>query len=230
MDTPPDRPEPPSRRPLPPPPRPLPPRPARRDYAAEEEAGRRLLNAQFLLRRGQATEAEAETRAILAERPGDAAVHELLGDILAARGDEAGAAASYGAAQRSEPGRASAEAKFARIALRQAETRQRAKMGVAYAASDTGLVRGGGRGAWPAILGSSICPGLGQIVRGQYVKGGLMLGGQLLGLLLLAGLAHDRPGRSYFGPGFWIVTALMTCGWIYAVVDAAIPPARGDNS
>ncbi len=222
MDTPPD-PFPP---PNPPPPRPLPSRPARRDYAAEEEAGRRLMNAQFLLRRGQATEAEAEARAILAERPGDAAAHELLGDILAARGDEAGAAASYGAAQKSEPGRASAEAKFAKIALRQAETRQRAKMGVAYAASDTALVRGGVRGAWLVIIGSGICPGLGQIVRGQYVKGGLMLGGQLLGLLLLAGLAHDRPGRSYFGPGFWIVTALMTGGWIYAVVDAAITPPR----
>jgi len=224
MDTPPDPASPlgPAR---PTPPRPLPPRPARRDYAAEEEAGRRLLNAQFLLRRGQAAEAEAATRAILAERPDDAAAHELLGDVLAARADEPGAASSYGAAQKLEPGRASAEAKFAKIALRQAEARQREKMGVAYAASDTALVRGGGRGAWLAILGSSICPGLSQIVRGQYVKGGLMLGGQILGLLLLAGLAHDRPGRSYFGPGFWIVTALMTGGWIYAGVDAAITPA-----
>ena len=203
-----------------------PPRPAarpRRDYAAEEEAGRRLTNAHILLRRGRAAEAEASVRAILAERPADAAALELLGDVLAARNDWEGAGAAYQDALKHEPGRASAETKFGTATLRRVEGERREKLGVAYAATDAAMVRraGGARGGWPVILGSLICPGLGQVVQGQTVKGAVLIGVFLLGLLLLALLPHGGSGRSYFGPAFWVVSALLAGDWLYAVADAA---------
>lgn len=216
-----------------PPPRPIPPRqPPRpkRDYAAEEEAGRRLTNVHLQLRRGQVSEAEASVRAILAERPADAGASELLGDVLSAREDWDAAAASYQAALKAEPGRASAEAKFGKTALRRAEQQSREKMGVAYASEDTALVRreGGARGGWPVILGSLLCPGLGQIVQGQTLKGGILLGVFLLCLGLLALLPHGGSGRSYFGPAFWLVSALLVADSLYAVADAALA-SRGKS-
>lgn len=213
------------------PPRPPAPRPPKRDYAAEEEAGRRLTNAHILLRRGQTAEAEVSVRAILAERAGDAGAHELLGDVLGARGDWAAAAAAYQAALTHEPGRASAETKFGKATLRRAERERQEKLGVAYAATETAMVRreSGSRGAWPVILGSLLCPGLGQVVQGQTVKGGILIGVFLLGLLGLALLPHGGSGRSYFGPAFWLVTALLAGDWLYAVADAAQASSRKED-
>jgi len=234
MGTPPDpaRPEP--ARPNPHHPNGSRPRPAprpQRDYAAEEEAGRRLTNAHILLRRGQAAEAEAAVRAILAERPADAAATELLGDVLAARDDWGAAAAAYQDALKLEPGRASAETKFGTATLRRVESERRERLGVAYAATDASMVRraGGSRGGWPIVLGSAICPGLGQVVQGQIVKGAVLIGIFLLGLLLLALLPHEKSGRSYFGPFFWVVSALLAGDWLYAVADAAQASGKDDR-
>jgi len=213
------------------PPRPVPPRPPRRDYAAEEEAGRRLTNAHILLRRGQAAEAEASVRAILAERAGDAGAHELLGDVLATRGDWDAATAAYQAALEREPGRTSAEAKFGKATLRRAEQQRQEKLGVAYAATETAMVRreGGSRGAWPVILGSALCPGLGQVVQGQTVKGSILIGIFLMGLVLLSQLPRWEASGSYFGPAFWFVAVLLAGDWLYAVADAALVSSRNEN-
>jgi hypothetical protein len=214
--------------------RPGPPRPAprpRRDFAAEEAAERRLADIRLQLRRGQTAEAEAGARALLAERPGDAPAHEMLGDVLAARGDDEGAGAAYRQALAHEPGRASAEGKFATLTLARAERQRRQTLGVSYAAADTALVRreGGGRGAWVPVVGSLLCPGLGQIAQGQYVKGAVLLGVLVLGLGLLAALEHGASGRSFFGPAFWVVAALLAADWVYAVADAALAPRSGDS-
>ena len=211
--------------------RPAIPRPPKRDYAAEEEAGRRLTNAHIQLRRGLMAEAESSVQAILAERAGDAAAHELLGDVFGAREDWAAAASAYQAALTHEPGRASAETKFGKATLRRAERERQEKLGVAYAATDAAMVRreGGSRGAWPIILGSLICPGLGQVVQGQIVKGSILIGIFLLGLLLLALLPHGGSGRSYFGPAFWLVSALMTGDWLYAVADSVQASSRKEG-
>lgn len=202
--------------------RPLRPPPPRRDYAAEEAAGRRLTDAQIQLRRGQAAEAEQAVQTLLTERPNDAAALELLGDIQAGRGEWDAAGASYQAAK----GRASAEAKFAKLTLRRAEDQRRAKLGVAYAASDASLVgqgstEGGRRGAAWAIVGSAICPGLGQIASGQYVKGIILVAVFVLCLGLFTQLPHGAGRGSYFGPAFWLLSAVATGDWLYAVVDAA---------
>ncbi len=203
---------------------PLPERP-RRDYAAEEEAGRQLSTAHIQLRRGLAAESEKSVRAILTARPEDAGAWELLGDIEASRGDFDAAGTAYQAALRLVPGAVSAEAKFGRATLRRAEQQRQEKLGVAYASSDTSLVKlsggdDGRRSARWSVFGSLLCPGLGQIVSGQTRKGAVLVGIFLVGLGLLAILPHGT-GRNYFTPGFWIVSAVLTADWIYSIVDAA---------
>ena len=200
----------------------------KRDFAAEEEAGRRLTNAHIQLRRGLAAEAEASARAILAEHPSDAGAYELLGDIQASRSEWDSAGASYKEALKHDPTRASAEAKFAKITLRQAETARQEKLGVAYAATDTAMMgrEGESRGAWAVILGSALCPGLGQVVQGQTRKGLVMIAIFVLGLVLLALLAHISPGKAFFGTPFWVLNAILAADWIYSVADAAQASAR----
>ena len=79
------------------------------------------------------------------------------------------------------------------------------------------------------LVGSAVCPGLGQIAQGEYVKGAILVGVFVLGLLIMAHLPHEGHGRSYFGPAFWLVSALLTADWLYAVVDIARAPARTDS-
>lgn len=217
-----------------PPERPLPPRrpapaPPRRDYAAEESAAREQAAISLLVRRGSFAEAEAAAQAILATRPGDAFAQETLGDVLAGRGDVDGAKAAYKAALAHEPGRASAESKFATLTLEGEELRRRATLGVGYAAEDTHLVRSGaGRGLWAGIVGSAICPGLGQIVQGQVTKGVILVAIYVAGLGMLALLPKGGSGHSYFGVGFWLISALMTADWVYAVADIALATKSPD--
>lgn len=211
MDTPPERPSPPQR-----------PQPARpkRDYAAEEEAARRLTAAQIELRRGRLPEAEAAARALLADRPADAGAWELLGDMEEARGQWDAALEAYKTAQTHAPG-GTAEAKLGKLVLRRAERQRQETLGVAYAAADTQLVRRteGERSGWLVILGSAICPGLGQLVQGQSVKGGILAGLFVLGVVLLT-LVHGT-GHGYFTPAFWVVSLLLAADWLYAVADAS---------
>ena len=223
MDTPPELPQRPPPRPIPP--RPVPIRP-KRDYAAEEEAARRLTDAQILLRRGLVADAEAAAKALLADRPQEAGASELLGDIAESRGDWDAAIAAYQSALASEPGRASAEAKVGKTVLRRAEMQRQKTLGVAYAATDTSLMRrtGGERSGWMIVLGSAVCPGLGQIVQGQTVKGAILAGLYLLGIVLLT-LVHGT-GHSFFTPAFWIVSVVLTGDWLYAVADASAASSR----
>lgn len=206
------------------------PAPARRDYAAEEARAHETAAMNLLLRRGSFAEAEAAARAVLAERPADAAAHEVVGDVLAARGDADGAKASYRESLKHEPGRASAESKFATLTLEGAEASRRAALGVSYAAQDTSLAGtgGGGRGLWAGLLGSALCPGLGQIVQGQVTKGLILVGVFLAGLGLMALLPKGGTGHSYFGAGFWLVSALLTADWVYAVADIALSSKQSD--
>lgn len=212
----------------------LPERP-RRDYAAEEEAGRQLNFAHIQLRRGLAAESEKSVREILIARPEDAGAWELLGDIEASRGDFDAASIAYQTALRCAPGSVSAEAKFGRVTLRRAEQQRQEKLGVAYASSDTSLVKltGGDDGKHSArwsVFGSLLCPGLGQIVIGQTLKGAVLVGIFLIGLVLLAILPHGT-GRNYFTPGFWIVSAVLTADWIYSIADAAqVAPIKNSSA
>lgn len=222
---------------MPSPPEPTGPRPpaAPRNYLAEEEARRRLSAAHMSLRRGQTQEAERAVQETLAQLPDDAGAHELLGDIRLAQGRVADALASYRTALEKEPGRPTAEARLARATLQQSVTQRRETLGVAYAASDTSLMRHGGeddpkRRSRLAVF-SAVLPGLGQIIGGEFLKGGIIAGVYALGWLLFS-MTADRSSftalsqalRFNFGAlGGWPLLALLllTLDWIYAVVDAA---------
>lgn len=202
---------------------------ARPDSAADEHIARLLTTASIQLRRGQTADAEKAVQEILTRQPGDAAAHELLGDIRLARGDFDGAGAAFKQALEIEPRRATAEAKLARATLRQTETQRVKDMGIAYAGAETNLVGEGeaGKSSRLPLVGSLLLPGLGQMVNGQFVKGGLIMAVYFVGMALLyphaADLAHlfvprhSRPAS----PLLWLSLALLLADWIYAVADAA---------
>ena len=210
MDTPPNRP-----RPIPPPVRP------RRDYAAEEEYNRQLTAAHIQLRRGLITEAETAAKALAAAQPAYGGAWELLGDMEETRGNWDAAIAAYQSALAAEPGRMTAESKIGKAVLRRAEQQRQQTLGVAYAATDASLLRrtGGERSGWMIVLGSAVCPGLGQIVQGQTLKGAVLVGIFLLGVVLLTQV-HGS-GHAYFTPAFWIVLLVLAADWLYAVADAS---------
>lgn len=202
---------------------------ARPNPAADEQIARLLTTASIQMRRGQTADAEKAVQEILTRQPGDAAAHELLGDIRLARGDFDGAGAAFKQALEIEPRRATAEAKLARATLRQTEAQRIKDTGLAYAGAETHLVGEGasGKSSRLPLVGSLLLPGLGQMVNGQFVKGGVIMAVYFVGLALLsphaADLAHvfvprhSRPAS----PLLWLSLALLLADWIYAVADAA---------
>jgi len=209
----------------PPPDRPGQERP-RRDFAAEELAERQVTNAYIQFRRGLIAEAEAATRGILSDRPADPGAWELLGDIHASRGELKEASESYQAALKLAPGRVAAETKFGRTTLALAERKRQEQIGVAYASSKTSLIRHGRgqeerrSGAWMAV-GSALFPGLGQLLGGQTIKGAIIIGIYLIGLGCLALQSHGAK-QFYVSTEFWVISAILTLDWVYAVADAAV--------
>jgi tetratricopeptide (TPR) repeat protein len=223
-----------------------------RDLAQDEQINRLLTVANIQLRRGQAAEAEKAVLEILQSRPDDPAAHEMLADIRLTRGDFAGAEEALQKALALEPGRPTAEAKLARAALRRTEQERIAQIGVAYAASDTALMRfsGGGsrRNSQWAAFGSALVPGLGQYVNGETAKGIIIAAVYFLIIIIMAvmpdtsGLFHQislffvpnlRADRAAAAPvsGFtWFLLILLTADWLYAIIDAAAASRRASES
>lgn len=214
-------------------------------WVGREETERLLTTANIQFRRGQTAEAEKSLRQVLEARPQDAGAHELLADILLARGDFDAAQASLKTALTIQPGRPTAEAKLARAVLQRTEQQRLKSLGVAYAASDTAMVKLGGEsrrsGQW-AALASAVLPGLGQFLNGETAKGAVLLGVSIVGLLLLAvapgasdvvaqlaasiaGIRH-RHGAGPASPLGWFLLFLLTADWLYAVIDAALAARR----
>lgn len=218
----------------------LPPPP---NFSGAEQTERLLTMANIQFRRGQTAEAEKSLAEVLQARPRDAAAHELMADIKLARGDFEGGQSALKTALELEPGRATAEAKLARAALRRTEQARMKSLGVAYAGSDAALVRldGGSRRGGPlAALASAVLPGLGQFLLGQATKGVVLLSLFGLGLLLLAAVpgAGDAVGQmavSLVG-GYhrgapasglsWFVIVLLSAVWLYAIIDAGLTGRR----
>lgn len=228
-----------------PPPRPMSPIPNKsaeaRNFAEDEQVNRLLTVAHIQFRRGQAAEAEKAVQEIIRTRPRDAAALELLADIRESRGDAEGAQAALKSALDAEPRRPTAEAKLARAALRRGEKQRMQEIGVAYAASDTSLMRlsdGSGKGKGWAILASALIPGLGQYLSGKTIKG-IVLAALYFGALILLSVLPDARGlaqqiSSLFVPNFsgrhappepvsgfaWFLVIALAAVWLYAIIDA----------
>jgi len=205
-----------------------------------EDLTRRMTAANIQYRRGQTDLARQQIEEALAEFPQSASVHELYGDILQSLSRNTEAAEAYEAAIRLEPGRVTAEAKLARLTLKDNEDRTRAKVGVAYAGAErpvfaTQTAAGAGGRFSPAIA-SAVIPGLGQVLRGEYVKGGVLAVVYVATILIWASLPDARQmlssalhvrGSIPAGPGIGtVIASLVGFGvWLYAILDAKRAPA-----
>lgn len=216
-------------------------KPARR--MDPEDLTRRLTAANIQHRRGQSDLARQQIEEALSEYPHSASAHELYGDILQALSRNSAATEAYEAAIREEPGRVTAEAKLARLTLRDNEDRTRAKVGVAYAGEErpafaTQTADGAG-GRFSPALASAVIPGLGQVLRGEYVKGIALAVIYLVTILIWAALPDARQmlgsalhvrGTAAAGPGIGtLLTSAAGFGvWLYSIVDARkAPKPRG---
>ena len=236
-----------------------PPRPL--DPAARERERDRLLTLANVHRmRGQTREAGSALQQALAlggpgDGPGtkaaDAPIHEMLGDLLAAQGEDEAARDAYDNAHQLDPARASAERKFAQMTLRLADMKALAALGEAVRKGEApppdvvGLASsaGGKRSAGLALLASLALPGFGQFYNGQFVKGAICLGVFLLTLAavrlspdsgtlfaqitsLLA--ARPAPGaKGTVSPLLWLLILASGATWLYALADAVTTAGKG---
>ncbi len=230
--------------------------------ARDRERDRLLTLANVQRMRGQAREAGETLHQALAlsdpnagpgTRAADAPVHEMLGDLLAAEGEDEKARDAYDAAHKLDPARASAERKFAQMALRIADMKALAALGEAVRKGEApppeavGLASSvaGKRSPGLALLASLALPGFGQFYNGQFVKGAICLGVFLLTLLavrlspdsgvlfaqitsLLA--ARPAPGaKGAVSPLLWLLILVSAATWLYALADAVTTAGKGSK-
>lgn len=206
------------------------------DLPAGSEAGRstqekveQLLRDAHIQRvRGQWSNAERLCRKALEVDPDDSMGREMLGDILAARGEHDPALEAYRQAFERQPEKAALEEKIARLVLLKGEEereRREAQMLLESPLRKVDQKRN-------ATLATLLCiplPGLGQLlVYRQWVKGGILAGvglvsilgiGELLKLLLLLGGVGSRVERpNDLLAGLGVLGVLV---WVYSLLDAA---------
>jgi tetratricopeptide (TPR) repeat protein len=148
-----------------------------------------LSGAALCNRRLQWDEALKKCQEALALDSQSAEAHELVGDILQARGNWDGALQSYKTAQALNPKRTVLEEKIGlvsieldQIALRE-ERREQLK-------ADPSQLKWDERDPKVACILSAIVPGLGQIYNRDYVKAGVILGVSLVSLTIFVWAFH----------------------------------------
>jgi len=186
--------------------------------------------------RGDLLAAEDTCREALQVDPDNAGVGELLGDVLEGLGRLEDARAQYHTMLERDPGLASVERKFARVALEMDE-RARERLAVQNALSkpeDTQAMR---RSAGIALALSFAAPGVGQIYCGEVVKGVIVLGSFLFSLTVMAvsgdtatfikqlfAVAMAGASETSGWPSAWLLIffGVGLFSYIYGVVDAPI--------
>ncbi len=229
--------------PTPPPPSPEEKKPVLSDIERDRERDRLLTLANVHRMRGQLADARETLKKAIAlseaQSAGDAPIHEMLGDILAADEKWDDAKDAYNTAHVLDPARASAERKFAQMTLRAADAKAeralldaqlRGELPPAGAAPIHGK-----RASSLAFLLSALMPGAGQLYNGQTVKGLICLGIYALSLIVvffspggsefLEGIvlfAVPMKGRLPSEPSPLLLTFFLAgvVIWIYAVLDA----------
>lgn len=188
--------------------------------------------------RGELLEAEDACRKAIELDESDAALRELLGDVLYARGQLESARDEFRKALDIDPSRASAETKFAKVVLEIGEMEYGKKLAME-------MLENPSKFQTPhsplAAFILSITPGLGQLYLGEYVKGGIILGVFTFSLLMLAAAKEDlkatlRALGSIFKPvgetgvplsGVAIVfLSIIVFLYIYAVIDVAVTASK----
>ncbi len=192
-----------------------------REVTADEkvEADRLLARASLAFRRGDLDEALATCRQALEANPGDAGAAELCGDVLQALGRVDDALYCYEHATQVEPGRRSAEKRYAELRLLQ-------ERGIAKLL-DENLPRN----ATVAVLMSALLPGAGQLYNGEPIKGLCIAVAALICVLVLGwspwGFRHGLTSVTASVAIFLLAAAAV---YVYGVVDASAGATRGVRS
>jgi len=218
---------------------PPPSRPVIKSIVDENQA---LADASIKARRGQLAEARADIEAVIEQRPRSAAAYEALADIETSLGLIPAADEALRKAIEIEPGRPTAEAKLAHLALRGLEQSRRHQRheGVAASPRDTSAPVPGDNRRMYAILGSVVMPGLGQFVNGQYAVGaGLVAATVVSFFMMMSGvdvhglqntLHQDMaavtdstqavPPSPQIGWTFWVGALIATLAWLYSLIES----------
>jgi tetratricopeptide (TPR) repeat protein len=216
-----------------------------RDLGADEEFRKLLRSAVVFLRRGDLESAERACRQAMETGGRVPEALELLGDVLAERGDRQGAMQAYRQAFSEDPSLASAETKYAKLVLAATEEARASAELEKVLESGGAAPRPIGRSAALACLASAVWPGLGQWYNGETAKAAILAGsfGLVLAVLLVTGdlfrifalltlgfsPAAARVPPERVGLLSWIVWGGGGCAWLYAVIDAwvrALRPGR----
>lgn len=196
-----------------------------------------IADAVIKLRRGQVAEARADAEAIVAQRPGSAAAHELIGDVEAASNKLDNADHAYRKSLVFEPRRPSAESKLAQVSL----LRMQAARGFLAGASGQPQRPANARRFY-AIAGSLVIPGAGQLINGRYAVGVGLIAVTLLSLWMMtagvdvSGLENSLhqdmaaltdssdviPNPPTVSWTFWVGALLATAAWLFSIFDAAV--------
>lgn len=190
--------------------------------------------------RGQFIEAEDTYKQALELAPDRLDIMELVADMLQARGQLDAAAAEYRKILGHEPGRVSAETKYARVVL-EIGTREQAKL-IAQEMIDNPGKRTAPRNPLLAAILSVAVPGLGQLYTREFAKGAIILGAFLLSVVILAlspmetanifnnlrALVNPVGSRGNLPVGGLVILAscVLAFIYIYAVIDAPITAAK----
>ena len=172
-------------------------------------------------------------------------IREFLGDVLHARGQMDAALAEYKTVLEMEPGRVSAETKYARIILEISE-REHQKQIAQEMLDNPKKFEVTDKHPLLSFMLSAAVPGLGQIYNGTIAKGAIIFGAFLLSLLVLAMSRQDMANliKNFaiaLSPGsiteksppvgglvilFFSIASFI---YIYAVIDAPIAAAKTEK-
>jgi len=227
---------------------PVPPPPSRPVIKSIVDENQALADVSIKVRRGHLAEARAGVLAVIEQRPRSAAAYEALADIETSLGQIPAADEALRKAIEIEPGRPTAEAKLAHLALRgleQSRSYQRHETVPGPQRAASGSPPGDNRRMY-AILGSIVMPGIGQLVNGQYAVGaGLLVATVVSIFMMMTGVdihglqntlhqdvsafsdtSQTVPSPPNIGWSFWGGSLIATLAWLYSLVDAAVLSGR----
>lgn len=203
------------------------------NYEQERELGKLLAAANLQRMRGQWTDAEDTCRRALSLAPNDAALHEVLGDILREIGKLDAAMAEYKIAMGLAPVKPALETKYAKLTLEIGEKEHERILAEDMIANPKKYTT---REKKPimALVYAIMLPGLGQFYNGEIVKASIILGSLLLFLASFALFpTHPRDPNSMAGllngidPIVQWLGSVAAIAYLYGLVDA---PVRAEKS
>lgn len=211
------------------------------DIKRAAEIDRLLSRANVHRIRGEFIEAEDTLKEALSLDKSRADVHEMVADLIFARGQLDAAAEEYKKILEAHPGRTSAETKYAKAVLEKGEHEYEKRIAQEMI-DNPGKYFSPPQHPLPAFLLSAAAPGAGQIYNGDRVKGLIILGVFFLSVLILA-FSPDT-GNLLKNIGVWLnpsassmkpppvgsivvlFSGILAFLYIYAVIDAVISSAK----